>query len=321
MGQPGFDQNHFEHAVVDVHGNYRSRRIYHEPPDELISDQVTPRVLRPHLVRSGFFAFLFVFVGVVSFFVWLLAVAAAIGNELATGGSGETGSFVGGVSYLLATIQFLVVVMWIVALFLPLREPIAEYGLLIEGRAAAHPVSYWWVMHTIQQRQSPFQVQLGKVSGLPVLLLVNGRERGLLTVRPVGQDLYVGWTMWRARSTVVMIGNLFRDMFQFHAAQLAADVRAANSRALRELIHSVTREGVQAAIMQPPVSYEVARSQIDALPTLDMPGAPMVTGAPQFQPQTHQHTQTGPQGWPQQTQQPGYQQYPPNAPHSGPPTQ
>ena len=34
----------FRHALIDVHGNYRSQRLTHEPPDELVSEQVTLRV-------------------------------------------------------------------------------------------------------------------------------------------------------------------------------------------------------------------------------------------------------------------------------------
>ena len=45
-----------------------------------------------------------------------------------------------------------------------------------------------------------------------------------------GTDLYVGWTMWRSRSTILMIGHMFRDLFQ---NPLAADIRSASGRALR----------------------------------------------------------------------------------------
>jgi hypothetical protein len=292
VGFPGHDPTGFQHALVDVHGNYRAHRLSHEPPDELISDVVTARTWRPHAVRSGFFFGLFVIVSIISFFTWIIAiVVAATTTNFVTGESSGSGSFALSLAYFLLVVQVLIVVAWIVALFLPLREPIAEYGLLIEGRAAAHVQAYWWIMNTARTRQSPFNVRFGTVQGLPVLQLVNGREHGLVVVRPVGMDLYVGWTMWRARSTVIMIGHMFRDMFQ---SGLAGDVRSASGRALRELIHSITREGVQAAILQPPVPEDVARAQVSQLPSLDAPTGPIMT-VPQYQ---HAGTVPGPSSGP-----------------------
>ncbi|GAA3260807.1 hypothetical protein ACFO1B_55965 [Dactylosporangium siamense] len=296
--------------MVDIHGNYRAQRLTHVPPDELISDVVTARTLRPHLVRSGFFFAVFCVVGVISFFLWMISLFATVvsmtSGGFPGGGGGDSGGGLIGLSYFLMVIQLLIVVAWVVSLFLPLREPIAEYGLLIEGRGAAYAIAYWSIMNTTQARHSPFLSRLGRIEGLPVLYLVNGREQGLVVVKPVGTDLYVGWTMWRQRSTVVMIGHLFRDAFQ---GGPQSDVRAASSRALRELIHSVTREGVQGAILQPPVSDEVARAQIDQLPNLNLSTGPMVANAPQFQPQ--------PPGAPQSA--PPYVRS--AAPYSGPPAQ
>jgi hypothetical protein len=123
---------------------------------------------------------------------------------------------------------------------------------------------------------------VAKVRQTPVLLLTNDRVHGMVLVRPIGADMFLGWTMWRARSTAVLIAHLLRDMFQ--GASLASDVRAASNRALRELIHSITREGVQAAILRPPVPEDVAQAHVDQLPSLDVvaptPGYDPVTGLP-----------------------------------------
>jgi hypothetical protein len=315
----------FHSALVDVHGNYRTNRLKHEPPDELISDIVSTRVWRPHVVRSGFFLALFIVVSVVSFFIWLFsffAILSAASQSSGPFGSSEenAGAGVLGVSYGLMIVQVLVLVVWIIALFLPLREPIAEYGLLIEGRAAAAAVSYWWIMNTVRARQTPFDARLARVEEVPILLVANGREQGLVVVRPIGTDLYVGWTMWRSRSTVVLIAHMLRDMFQFLSNSMSSDVRGASSRALRELIHSVTREGVQAAILQPPVSDEVARAQIARLPSLDGQPGPNVSNAQQFTAQQQaQYQQPAPQ--PQYQQQQAQSAYPTSAPpSSGGPT-
>jgi hypothetical protein len=302
-GKFGADASGFQHALVDVHGNYRATRLSHEPPDELISDVVTARTLRPHLVRSGFFFAVLVVVSIVSFFTWLIALAVIVANSNSITGEGGGSGFVTTMAYLLLLVQFLVLVAWIIALFLPVREPIAEYGQLIEGRAQVPATAYVWIMNAMHGRQSPFTAQYAKFQGVPIILLVNGRDHGLVVVRSVGTDLYVGWTMWRARSTIVMIGHIFRDMF---ATDLAADVRAASGRALRELIHSVAREGVQAAILQP-MSEDMARRQVDQLPSLDVPTGGLVlqvSGYQQVQPvQQMQTAQQSTQQWARPAQQ------------------
>jgi hypothetical protein len=310
MAHPGTgaDPGDFPHAVAAAHGAYRAGRTAHEPPDESISGAVTARTLRPHLVRSGFFFALLAVVSIVSFFTWLIALAVAFADANSITGETTGRDFVVTMAYLLLVVQFLVLAAWIVALFLPLREPIAEYGLLTEGRANAAATAYWWIMNAMHGRQAPFAVQYGKARGLPILLLVHGRVGGLIAVRSVGTDLYIGWTMWRARSTVVMIGHLFRDMLH---TGLDSDLRAAEGRALRELIHSVTREGVLAAILQP-VADEMARRQVDQLPTLDAPTGP----GPGPGPGLGQPTPVG--GYQQPVQHPT-QQYAPQpaaAPHA-----
>src|SRR2546430_12898488 len=153
MTQPNLDPSApFRHALIDVHSNYRSQRLTHEAPDELVSDAVTPKVLRPHLVRSGFFLTLFLFTWALLFLVSFFALAANAANAF-NGGSGDT-PFTGLV-YLVLFLQLLVVAAWIVALCLPIREPIAEYGLLIEGRGPASGVAEAWDGNTNRARQCP----------------------------------------------------------------------------------------------------------------------------------------------------------------------
>lgn len=241
-GSSGFGQ-----AVIDVHGNYRASRLEFEPPDELISDVVTARVLRPHLVRSMLFLVTFI----ILFLLTLVVLALGL-SEMTTSWFGLLG---GPTEKSLAQLQFFVeaqfavLVFWLLSLFRPVRESISEYGLLIEGRASTHSVAYDWVAETVSARRTPFGVTQSTIEGWRVVLFRNGRERGLVVVRPWGSDLYVGWTMWRERSTIMVLAHIVRDLLQ--ASNPASDVRAASSRALRELIHSVTREGVQAAISHP----------------------------------------------------------------------
>jgi hypothetical protein len=287
----------FRHALIDVHTNYRAQRLTHEPPDELVSEQVTLRVWRPHFTRSLFFGVIVLIIGTIGTIVGILSLLERAAGSLST--DAGTGGFFTGLYYLLLFIQLLVIAAWIVALCLPIKEPIAEYGLLIEGRAPAAAVSYAWIVNTIRARQAPFRTDFAKVKGNAVLLLANGRDEGMAVVRPVGNDLFLGWSMWRSRSTLVLIGHLFRDMFAAIGTgrTLSMEVKTSATRSLRELIHSVTREGVQAAILQPPIPEEAARAQIDQLRDVaEAPATGYVAGHPAaaqayYQPQPTQQYQ------------------------------
>jgi hypothetical protein len=270
----------FRHALIDVHSNYRGQRLTHEPPDELISEQVTLRVWRPHMVRSLFFFIIFLILGTLGFVFAFIGAIAEAAQSLSRVGSDGGGNPFTGISYLILFLQLLVIAAWIVALCMPIREPIAEYGLLVEGRAAASAVSYAWIVNTIRARQAPFRTDFVKVQSYPVLLLANGRDEGMAIVRPVGNDLFLGWSMWRSRSTLVLIGHLFRDTFAAMGSgrTVKMEVKTATTRALRELIHSVTREGVQAAILHPPVPEDAARAQVDQLRDLGADGQQQPTG-------------------------------------------
>jgi hypothetical protein len=299
----------FRHALIDVHTNYRSQRLTHEPPDELVSEQVSLRVWRPHVTRSLFFLVIIVIVGTIGTIVGFIGAIANAADSLNSRGTGSGGFFTG-MYYLLLFIQLIVIAAWIVALCMPIKEPIAEYGLLIEGRAPAAAVAYAWIVNTIRARQAPFRTDFAKVKGNPVLLLANGRDEGMAIVRPVGNDLFLGWSMWRSRSTIVLIGHLFRDMFASIGTgrTLSMEVKTSATRSLRELIHSVTREGVQAAILQPPIPEDAARAQLDQLRDVaEQQGTGYVAGHPT---QAYYPPQPQPQPQPQQVRAP-FQQQPP----------
>src|SRR5947209_8232061 len=126
----------FRHALIDVHSNYRGQRLGHEPPDELVSEQVTLRVWRPHVTRSLLFLIIVLIIGTIGTMVAVIGGLASAAERLNGQGDGA-GGFLTGVYYLLLLLQLLVIAAWIVALCLPIKEPMAEYGLLIEGRAPA----------------------------------------------------------------------------------------------------------------------------------------------------------------------------------------
>ncbi|NNH71006.1 hypothetical protein HLB23_14225 [Nocardia uniformis] len=250
-------------STLDVHGKYRAERVKHEPPDAFVSDAVTAKVLLPHFLRT-------IPLMIMSFLLFIGSFLLAFGMALGSASSsGSSSSAEDGASFFLLT-MFVIFVTWTVVLCIPLREPISEYGLLIEGRAPAQAPSYAWITRTHRERRSPFGVKLGRVTGAPVMLLSGERRvHAMIVVQTCGTDLYVGWSMWRSRSTVVVLAHLIRDIFQSSShLSLASEMRTASNRALRELVHSLTREGVQAAIIAPPLSHDDAVNDIARLPDL-----------------------------------------------------
>src|SRR5207244_1289291 len=80
--------------------NYRGQRLTHEPPDELVSEQVTLRVWRPHLTRSLFFIAIILVVGTIGTLVGVIGAFANAADQLGSGSSGS-GGFLTGLYYLL----------------------------------------------------------------------------------------------------------------------------------------------------------------------------------------------------------------------------
>lgn len=267
----------FEQVLTDVHTNYRSGRLAHEPPDQTLSDAVTGSTLRPHLAMSSVFfaatlalAAIAAFVLMVAFVVSLTAITNPYGGQ----GASQVAGTLQSLAFVIMTILATVVLCWIGALFVPISEPIAEYGLLVEGRGAVGNTAYWWIKNSIQRRHSPFVMYFNQVNGVPILRIVNGKVTGLIVVYSIGSDLYFGWTMWRARSTMTLVGHILRDMFQgAGVGSVYGDLRSAAHRALRELIHSVVREGVQVAILQPAIDEHQVRADLSNLPNLVAPAA------------------------------------------------
>ncbi len=228
----------FDHVVAGAHADYHREIQQHTEPDGLVEDVVTYRVLAPHLMRTLLFLVVPTVLGIVKLLIDYLASMSSPDDVT---------------DVLSAVLGIVIVVLYlagIAAFFAPAKEPIAEYSRLLEGRAPAAESAYDWVRHAAATRQSPAEVEPGTVGGVPVLLFRQHNERAMLLVQPYGRDLYVGWTMWRSRSSATLLVHFLRDTFgRFAPApRFSAELRAAGTRALRESIHSLSREGVTAAV-------------------------------------------------------------------------
>jgi hypothetical protein len=236
-GPPGGSDG-FDRAISGAHADYHREIQQHTSPDELVDDVVTYRMLAPHLMRT----LLFLVVPTV-----LLLIKIVI-DYLASMSSPD--SFTNALSTLLGVLIVVLYLAGVAAFFAPAKEPIAEHARLLENRGDAAGSAYEHVQQAAAARRSPAEVHPGSVAGVPVLLFRQHSERAMLLVQPYGNDLYVGWTMWRSRSTATLLVHFLRDTFgRFGSSpRFSAELRAASTRALRESVHSLSREGVTAAL-------------------------------------------------------------------------
>jgi hypothetical protein len=237
-GPPGGDDRDLDRAVAGAHADYHREIQQHTEPDGLVDDVVTYRMLAPHLMRTA----LFLVAPTV-----LLLVKVVI-DYLASMSSPDDLTDV--VSTLLGLLVVVLYIAGIASFFAPAKEPIAEHARLLEGRGDAAASASEHVRLAAAARRSPAEVEPSTVAGVPVLVFRQYSERAMLLVQPYGRDLYVGWTMWRSRSTATLLLHFLRDTFGRFAPspRFSAELRAAATRAMRESVHSLSREGVAAAL-------------------------------------------------------------------------
>jgi len=236
-GSAGSAEDGWARTIRDAHDGYHAETRTHRDPDVLVDDVVSWRMLSPHLIR----ALLFLVAPTVLLLIWLLLDYLA-----STSSPSITGRLIMNVLVALTAVLYLA---GLASFFAPAKEPIAEYSRLLEGRAGAARGAYQWVSRAAQARRTPAEVQPSTVAGVPVLVFRQRSERAMLLVQPYGADLYVGWTMWRSRSTATLLAHFLRDTFGRFAPLpvFSSELRAASTRAMRESVHSLAREGVAAA--------------------------------------------------------------------------
>jgi hypothetical protein len=212
------------------------------------------------------------------------------------GGSGQGGLELFAAGYLLAFVVF-----WVVLLVVKIQEPVAEWKTLIEGKAAAAESSYAAIYHSLARRRIPVGVRPSRIRS-DVLTPESVNNRLVITERTYvayvsvfgfGTSLYVGWTMWRSRRGVVLVGQFLKDLIGAIIGRggiVNQMLRTERVRAVREAVHSAVREGVDAAIegINIPIAatfgYEIpieSASTPVAAPAFGMPGQP---GQPTGQP-------------------------------------
>jgi hypothetical protein len=224
---------------------YLGNRLAFQPPEGILSGSPELRIIQTAAVRL---AFLGSFVFVIS-----LVVSIVFG-------------FIFGPKMAIAFFVLVNLGFFIVQLLLPIRIPVSEWMLLLDNKGAGAESAFAQITDAFRRRESPVEPRARRVSfrgpggvgkfasnAPPVrnyLAVRYGAVAGYISVFAFGNDLYVGWTLWWQQRPIRSHWNHFRQML---ATMLGRDVqfqlamRADDAKALRELMHSAAREGVDVA--------------------------------------------------------------------------
>lgn len=151
---------------------------------------------------------------------------------------------------------FLWLLVLVVFAFLPVLVSISEWKFMVDGKAEASSETFAHIAWVMSQRQTPIdkldvrRVRLGRQVSRDYLYAGLRPFRAYVSCFPFGSDLYVGWTFWWRLSTVrwwlLIIQRLFQTI-TLRGSEIHSVHRYDHAKALREAIHSATREGVDAA--------------------------------------------------------------------------
>jgi hypothetical protein len=159
---------------------------------------------------------------------------------------------------------------------------------LVLGHTTAVGSTYSAIRGKITERQLPVgsvetkrnATGFGSVNNR--LILIDGPYRVYVSVFAYGTSLYLGWMMYRNRKGSELFARYWSDFFASLFGRLdyiGLMLRTERARAMREVVHSLCREGMNVAIEQieVPESYGFPDGlpPIEALPsTLPMAHLP-----------------------------------------------
>jgi hypothetical protein len=199
-----------------------------------------PDPFRPHLIRSA----VFVVPLLASLLVWAVGVGfsvlAGLGSVSGGGGRDLLGQAVNSGLALFGLLGMVVFgTAWLLSLFVPVREVVAEDGMSVRDRASALDAVHTSILARVQRNCPPFTVRADTLDGHPSLVLGGEGLHALLVVRPVGPDARIGWTVWRSRSTSTLALEALAGRQTQNIALLDADAGAMLRDLLRAAVELV----------------------------------------------------------------------------------
>lgn len=185
------------------------------------------------------------------------------------------------------TFGSLLTFLWIAwHLFMPRTEILSDWHLLLDGKAWISDTAYGVVFvslrqdHAIPATIEPRRMRVGPpVRGMRNLLRVRiGKYLAYISVFPFGNDLFLGWTLWRRQIPIMIV-------FRWIAAFLGGDpgfsgiIDVEPIKAMREAVHNALRRGIEAAMIGRQIPIAQSFGYELPIETVSHPGVPQETPA------------------------------------------
>lgn len=211
----------------------------HVKTPDLLTDPVGGRSVLPHLIRSGIFLLVLLFFAA----LWAAGLSftvlssSPVLSASSLGVNPQTGPLLSVVG--LAG-MLVVVFVWLFTLFLPVREYLAEGGTLLAGQAGRADAARQRVVAGTVDRWRRFPAEAHQLADGHAVTVSAGTAQATLTIRALGDDLFIGWVMWRSRSTLRLLLQIFGELLDGVGGD--ADVRVTgvtSNLALRDLLRGL----------------------------------------------------------------------------------
>lgn len=238
------------------------RLRYSVPPEPTFDPLGSPRFIVQVLLRAALYAMTYAAGSTVIGFLFLVTnfknLTGQVTNSADEFGTVAPSPGINGFGDFLIVVGFLfILVLTISFWFSKIPIQLSEWKITVEGKAAATPTVFSHIAAVLYERGTPIEPLRAQRFRLPAsgtrdyLELHSHIFYGYVACFGYGQDLYIGWTFWSKLSPIryvfMFIGRLWQSLFN-RGSDLHVSLRYDSARALRETIHSATREGVDVAV-------------------------------------------------------------------------
>jgi hypothetical protein len=243
---------------------YLGNRLLYEPGDESVDPLLNTKYIGAIVMRAVFFILLW-FAGEIV----LLVVGGTMSLALAQNTTLAGIMVIGGTFINLVWSLGLLCAYWL----LPVPALVSEWKLSLDGRATAADDALDHVAGALHDRALPIGTVDAKelaVSGQPDRKYIQVRESyfsALISSFGFGDDPFIGWTFWiylsPARWFLLWCSRMLRAL-KLKSPVMEMNLRFDSARAMREVVHSVVREGAEVAAGRTPADSHGAVDQLVA---------------------------------------------------------
>lgn len=230
---------------------YMGNRLTFQPSSTSEFDPVeNSKIIRAMLIRAVFLVLAALIGEVVLFLVIGLPSMLVAARSFGSSGSGGLQAFA-----LLAVVWPIVVLA--LFLFTPVPVQVSEWMLTLDGKADAAPAAIGLMRDVLAERRPPVKdkavVRVASTGQAPrtYLKLVDGAFTGFVSAFSYGTDLFIGWTFWAAYSPFRLVLTVMKRMtraLMMRGNAIYTGLAYDSAKALREVMHSVVRLGVDQAV-------------------------------------------------------------------------